>query len=133
MQTEGFLQLTKITDKTLQQLLNDIEGTFQHYKMHRFNIRMQYRFLADLKSNVSSKKAILFMDYSQNYECRTQNEASTAYFGCRQVSLFTAAALIGNDKEQISFAIVNDCLSHDSNQVLKKITNRCKIMTLSLR
>lgn len=115
--SDGFLQLTKNTEKTLQNLLDDIEGTFKHYKLHRFTIQAQYKFLKSLKNDVSDQKAILFMDYSQNYECRTQREASTAYFGRRQVGLFTAAALIGNTLEQISFAIVNDDLSHDSKQV----------------
>jgi hypothetical protein len=117
LKKDGFLQLTKITDKTLGYLLDDISNTFKHYKLHRFLIRSQFQFLTELKTNVTSQRAILFMDYSQNYECRTQREASTAYFGCRQIGLFTAVALVGNEQEQISFAIVNDDLAHESNQV----------------
>jgi hypothetical protein len=115
--SEGFLQLTKITDKNLEDMLKNINDNFEHYKLHKFMVQAQFKFLSDTKAKVSKRKAILMMDYSQNYECRTQREASSAYFGCRQVGLFTAAAIIGDDKEQISFAIVNDNLSHDSSQV----------------
>lgn len=54
---------------------------------------------------------MLLLDYSQNYPVVTQNEVQAAFFGQRQISIFTAMGYI-DQNPPISIIIVNDDISH---------------------
>jgi hypothetical protein len=123
-EVDKFLQLTT-TETTVVSLLEEIDAKFKHYKLHRYLMKVQPKFISDLKQNQPDDNCIIYKDFSQNYEARTQNEVSTAYFGRRQISLFTVAVFIGQ-RQMLSFAIVNDHLAHDSAQVYYDITEILK-------
>lgn len=116
MEKDKFQQLVTFTDQTTIELLMKIQQNFPAYKLHIFNVFSQHAFITQLKLTQPPNSAIIVMDYAQNYECRSQNESQTAYFGRRQASLFTSAAYVGQNKPQC-FAILNDNLTHNAAQV----------------
>lgn len=68
------------------------------------------------------------MDYSENYSTISLDEIQSAYFGKRQISIFTAIAYVGQHPP-ITFQIGNDDIGHAKEQVWlyqKKIISSVK-------
>lgn len=112
--------VNKLVQKVSHALvINDIllvlEEKMQKYKMHYFLIKTQLSIFRHLKENLESDNICLIVDYAENYSC-SQDEISSAYFGRRQISLFTSIAYVGKE-HPISIVIANDCISHNKEQV----------------
>ncbi|CAG9810451.1 unnamed protein product [Chironomus riparius] len=118
-------QQWETVDKVVQKvthalIINDLilllEEKMQKFKMHYFLVKIQLALFRDLKQNLDNNSACLIVDYAENYNCRSQDEISSAYFGRRQISLFTSVVYVGNE-DPISIVIANDCISHNKEQV----------------
>jgi len=111
-----FLQKEVLPEKNLSDVIVEFSNTFNFYQLHRYLIFTQHAAVSNFKKETDETKAVVQMDFSENFTVFSQNEVQAAHFNRRQISLFTAVATI--DKSvNISFAIVNDDLKHSKFQV----------------
>lgn len=113
--SNGFEQ--KITVKTnFIGLISKINSLMPKYKVHKYIARTQSNMLMTIKQSQQPKHATIILDYSENYNCRSQNEIQSAYFARKQISCFTSVAYVG-DEAPVSFLLVNDNISHNKEQI----------------
>ncbi|CAH1712061.1 unnamed protein product [Chironomus riparius] len=113
---DGYLQKCNLPEKNVKDILIDFAASFEKYKIHRYLIITQHHVIDQLKRSNSESSVILHMDYSENFSVTSQDEIQSAFFKRKQISIFTGVALVGTT-DTISFAIVNDDIKHQKEQV----------------
>ncbi|CAG9800519.1 unnamed protein product [Chironomus riparius] len=113
----NFYQKELLRGMVLSDAVEAFAKTFKYYKQHVYLIKAQYRAISTLKKETDHTKAVIQMDYSENFTTFSQKEIQAAHFNRRQISLFTAIATVQNSVN-ISFAIVNNDIRHSKFQVL---------------
>jgi hypothetical protein len=88
-------------------VLNEFQSSFKYYKLHKFTQHTQKKFLNDSIENLKEDEAVLIVDYAEKYSTDYQNSVQSAYFGSRNISIFTARAYVGPSAEY-SFSLVSD-------------------------
>lgn len=106
---------------TLETLANYIVGLAPHFYKHHYideeQMKSYQRCVAAVKSDKS--KAVLQIDFAENYKCVFQDEAGNAHWNQSQVSLFTAA--IWTQDQIQSYSVVTDDLDHSKRTIVPYI------------
>lgn len=112
----NFFQKEQLIERKLSDAIEEFSKTFKYFKLHMHLIQIQNKVVSSLKKETDHTKAVIQMDYSENFSTFSQGEIQSAHFNRRQISIFTASVTI--NKTVMSYAIVNDDLSHSKVQVL---------------
>jgi hypothetical protein len=69
-----------------------------------------------LKTNVSTTKIVVQVDYSENFAIGFQDEVQSAHWSKKQLSFFTAHAWLAKSKSE-SFTFISDDITHNKYTV----------------
>ena len=109
------VQITsKVTvNGTLGELTKEFHDEMKLLKKHVFNIKMQNKAYADVKTNLQSNEAIIHADFSENFACKLAAEVQSFHFGGsrNQVSLHTGIMYTSQEKP-LPFATVSPNREH---------------------
>lgn len=83
---------------------------------HVHTKRIQSMAYEEDKKHSSSSSIVIQTDFAENFNCINQDEIQSAYWGHRQVSLFTCCIWTGEDKPK-SIIIVSDDLNHSKEAI----------------
>lgn len=111
-----FIQKHDLSNKNVADVLIDFSESFLKYKLHKYLVHTQHNAINEMKRTNAETSVILQMDYSENFAVISQDEVQSAFFTRKQISIFTAVALVGQT-DQLSFAIINDDTKHQKEQV----------------
>ncbi|KAH3833674.1 hypothetical protein DPMN_106987 [Dreissena polymorpha] len=91
-------------------LVNDFQQEMDKCCKHLFNIQNQYESIRKLKEKLTKRDLICYIDFSENYSCKYNEEIQSIHFGAsqRQVSLHTGVLYIENAIQ--SFCSLSDNL-----------------------
>lgn len=129
---------TKTTTPTaLVEIYNKLHGSLNDFLTHSGNIFHQYNEISSLKSSLGLNEVLFHIDFSQNYECKFEQEIQSFHFGGSrtQITLHTGVLYL-KDKSGIvtphSFCTFATSLCHDYNGIwahLKPVFNWLKTLT----
>ena len=87
---------------------------FRNLRDHIMRMKCQFQQVDALKRNLGEDQVVTQMDYSENFECRYQDEPSALYYDCHQITLHPMVVYFTEDgmlKHQ-SFIGITDEMSH---------------------
>lgn len=102
----NFFEQMRSPDITINELILKFVTEFTSYKLHYYIQKEQKAILNELKEALSETEAIIVCDFAERFTTRARREIQSAFFGKRQISLFTAMLYMGTKK--YSFIIVSD-------------------------
>ncbi|XP_033122920.1 uncharacterized protein LOC117121731 [Anneissia japonica] len=107
-------------DGTLAELVEHICDILPQFLQHCYVKREQAAACNSQRESVASeyhdvKKALLQVDFSENYTCVSQDEVQSAHWNQRQVSLFTAA--LWHSGSLHSHVVASDNLTHSKDTI----------------
>lgn len=110
---------------SLEEAIQTLEDKMPSILEHVYVKRKQSNFFEDKKANLKSNKAIVQVDFAENYSCRYQDEVQSAHWNQQQVTSFTIAIWTKNGPNVNceSHAIVTDELSHEKKAVAVFMSN----------
>lgn len=114
--------------------VNILQDKIEHFLFHVFVKRQQSSYFEMIKANVTDKKCLIQVDYSENFAIIDQNEIQNAHWSRRQLSLFTAY-LWSNSITQPMVIVSND-ISHNKftvSQCLEHVLKRLQLLVPSLQ
>ena len=114
--SSGHLEKVDYTG-TVNECVNCLQTRIEHFLSHVFVKRQQAEFFRNTKENVSDKRGLLQVDYSENFSIVEQNEIQSAHWSKKQLSVFTAHLWMQSNT--YSMVIVSDDPSHDKWTVSK--------------
>lgn len=117
-------QIVKVVEDGMSdELFNYIEGLVPQFLEHSFVKRKQAQTYKEQRSDAENKpsidKALLQVDFSENYTCVAQNEIQSAHWNQAQVSLFTSS--IWYSGKQHPLVIASDNTTHSKDTVVAYI------------
>ncbi|KAK6182417.1 hypothetical protein SNE40_010116 [Patella caerulea] len=72
----------KVEDEMrIRHLIEEFNDGLERICRHVFNIRHQYSQIRSLKQNLGADKALIHMDFSENYSCQYHQEVQSVHFG----------------------------------------------------
>jgi hypothetical protein len=97
---------------TLTTLVDDLQLDIERLARHQFNINHQFIMLKKLKETCKENELILHVDFSENYQCKYQEEIQSVHFGLskKQISIHTGVAYVHDTT--LPFVTISDNLSH---------------------
>lgn len=121
----------KICQKTVKEkifcLKADILIIFQQnlnkFSMHVRNIIHQYNVLDNIKKNLATREILIHADFSENYNCKYNEEVQSAHFGGSkpQISLHTVVIYYKHPENgnsvPLSICTLSDNLRHDPSAI----------------
>ncbi|CAF2039332.1 unnamed protein product [Rotaria magnacalcarata] len=113
--------------------VNVLSNKIKDFLFHTFVKRQQSQFFEMSKTNVTDKRCLLQVDYSENYSIVEQNEIQSAHCSKKQLSIFTAHFWAQSTTQ--SMVLVSDDISHNKYTVSKcieHIINRLQLLVPSL-
>ncbi|CAF1683341.1 unnamed protein product, partial [Rotaria magnacalcarata] len=113
--------------------VNVLSNKIKDFLFHTFVKRQQSQFFEMSKTNVTDKRCLLQVDYSENYSIVEQNEIQSAHWSKKQLSIFTAHFWAQSTTQ--SMVLVSDDISHNKYTVSKcieHIINRLQLLVPSL-
>ncbi|XP_077869847.1 uncharacterized protein LOC144362389 [Saccoglossus kowalevskii] len=72
---------------TFREFITEMESDLVRYPGHAFRATWQHRQIEACIKSLQNEEVLMMMDYSENYRCRFQNEAQSAYFDQQQVTI----------------------------------------------
>lgn len=121
----------KICSKKVKELINCNKGElFSAFKdsmpkfiSHNFNIMHQYREINHIKKHLSENEILLYIDFSENYNCKYAAEVQSAHFGGSkpQVTLHTVVTYHKCSRTSLtiptSYCTLSHSLRHDPSAI----------------
>lgn len=101
-----------VDNKTsIQTVIDKLNNDLPTFKLHTFvKLVWQSASLNEKKKNCEDSRAVIQIDYAENYALISQDEIQSAHWGHNQVTVFTAR--IWYPKGTKSYAVISDDLSH---------------------
>ncbi|CAF3285377.1 unnamed protein product, partial [Rotaria sp. Silwood2] len=75
---------------TVFECVKVLSTRIKHFLLHVFIKRQQSQYFESAKHNVTDKRCLLQIDYSENYSLVEQNQVQSLYWSTKQLSIFTA-------------------------------------------
>jgi len=92
--------------------IEKLKAEFSRFKAHYFVKKSQALHFQEARASISNSRAVLQVDYAENYSCSVQDEIQQHHFsGGPQISVFTACVWRNGESSQL--ALISDCLQHD--------------------
>lgn len=116
--------------KPFNEALDELHDSTAKFKLHSFVKNVQSNYFQNGKQDLTSGKAIVQIDFAENYALISQDEIQSAHWSHGQVTLFTCC--IWTTDKLHSVVIVSDELSHGKYTVhlfLQKIFEYIKSIT----
>jgi hypothetical protein len=113
---EGYFQKALVEDMTVCKLIDMIMKNIPALKLHKFIETSQQQAFYKKKKEQNDDQATIVVDFAENYLARMQHEIQKAFFGRKQISLFTCVSYVGSESP-ISIVIASDDLQHTKEQV----------------
>ncbi|KAJ8720597.1 hypothetical protein PYW08_006062 [Mythimna loreyi] len=104
-----------VMSKPFNLALDELHDSTAKFKLHSFVKNVQSNYFHNVKQDLTSDKAIVQIDFAENYALISQDEIQSAHWSHGQVTLFTCC-IWTTDKLQ-SVVIVSDELSHSKYTV----------------
>ena len=101
---------------TVQQCVAALATKVSSFLLHTWIKREQGKYFEYLKTNVSTAKIVVQVDYSGNFAIGFQDEIQSAHWSKKQLSLFTAHAWLANSEGE-SFTFISDDITHNKYTV----------------
>ena len=111
-------RMVKVEHKgTIEEALTSLNDQVTKFLLHVFIKRSQSKAFEDCKLEVihDSDRALVQLDFSENYTAEYQDEIQSAHWHQKQISLFTVVIWYGDTAQ--SYVIVSDNLVHDKYAV----------------
>ena len=108
---------------SFQEFFDELLKELEEYPSHHFRALWQQKQLALCVKNLANDEAVMIEDYSENYQCRFQNEVQSAFFDQTQVTLFPIMIYYKCSIEGSSVLVkhsiigISDDPKHDSDAV----------------
>lgn len=112
------MKTVKIVEEgTIQDCVEELKKQLPQFLRHTYTKRVQAQNFADEKISVLSTplKAVVQVDFAENYTTKFQDEIQSAYWSYSQVTLFTVC--VWAQEGPFSLVIVSDYLSRDKYAV----------------
>lgn len=92
----------------MDNLVELVHTLLHKFKRHTFNINQLLLQIVE-KKNMSKEKAVIHIDFSENYTCKYSSEIQAVHFGSshQQAMLHTGVLHIGGEKEPIYLSTVS--------------------------
>ena len=109
--------------------MNELRGQHATIYRHHFNGVWQRAQINDLKENLPEGWGLVFLDFAENFLCKFQEEAQSAYWAYKQVSLFPAVIYYHCTAENCrkivrdEICFITDDKTHDANVAQHCIEN----------
>lgn len=100
-----------VKEGTLDDAINTLEEQIPSFLEHCFIKQRQSDYFQDSKNNVSEKKCLLQVDFSENFTIMQQDEVQSAHWTNDQVSIYTAVAHTITGAH--SYALISNYMQHD--------------------
>ena len=119
-----------VQDVSVTEAFMVLKDQLEAFKLHVFIKLKQTSHFDELKTNVSNKKVLLQVDFSENVSLMSQNEIQSAHWANSQATVFTAHLWAGNNVSR-GYVIVSDFLQHNKLSVhafMRKLFQELKIL-----
>ena len=102
-----------------KQFVHQFKLKLEAYGSHCFFARWQQKQYRENASSLEENEIIAVVDFSENFTCKQQSEAQSAYYSHTQVTIFPAVCFYKGDQGVIrdSVIFVTDDLKHDAGAV----------------
>ena len=103
------------------------------FKIHYEVMRNQYKQTQVLKETLPHNEIVIYMDFVENYSCKTADEIQSAYWNATQVTLHPMFIYFRDDKGNLqhkSYVVFFDTMSHSAGTVLAIIEKLFAIIDL---
>lgn len=106
-------------EQPLQEFLDSVCDAFDSLRHHHFVMKSQAAYLRKLKEELTQNVAIILLDFAENYSFIIQDAIQGHYWDNSQATLHPFAIYYKNGDELKcdSFAVISDCLKHDTTAV----------------
>ena len=85
---KSFVELKRING-TIMSLLEELDLQWPKYISHCYTTTEQFKFIKELKTNISSHEAIVQLDFAENMTLSIQGDIQTNYWSQKQASILT--------------------------------------------
>ncbi|CAF3366547.1 unnamed protein product [Rotaria socialis] len=110
---------------TIMSLLEEFDSQWSKYISHCYTTTEQFKFIKELKANVSSQEAIVQLDFAENMTLSIQRDIQTNYWSQKQSSIITVHIKTKDDSKNL--VIISDASSHDT-----KCVYHCQTLIINL-
>ncbi|CAF1252625.1 unnamed protein product [Rotaria sordida] len=97
--------------ESVEQGIELLSSKVKTFLLHVHIKRQHSKFFEESQTNTSSKKIVIRVDYSENFEIKQQDEVQSAHWSSKSASIFTGHAWCGTNN--YSFALVSNNVRHD--------------------
>lgn len=104
-----------VISKPFNEALDELHDSTGKFKLHSFVKNVQSDYFQNAKQDLTSEKAVVQIDFAENYALISQDEIQSAHWSHAQVTLFTCCIWTTNKLH--SLVIVSDELSHNKYTV----------------
>lgn len=104
-----------VISKPFNEALDELHDSTGKFKLHSFVKNVQSNYFQNAKESLTSEKAVVQIDFAENYALVSQDEIQSAHWSHAQVTLFTCC--IWTTEKLHSLVIVSDELSHNKYTV----------------
>lgn len=104
-----------VISKPFNEALDELHDSTGKFKLHSFVKKVQSDYFQNIKEGLTNEKAVIQIDFAENYALISQDEIQSAHWSHAQVTLFTCC--IWTTDKLHSLVIVSDELSHNKYTV----------------
>jgi len=120
--------IMRVVTKTMKkdEFLEQMDKQTVEFTEHVGRVKRQYEESLKIKKDLAQHEAIVHMDFSENYSCRSVNEIQSAYWNQSAVTLHPVVIYYKDQSNELchkSMVIVSDELGHTASTVLTFIDN----------
>ena len=101
---------------TVSDCFQQLQKVLPNFLKHTYIKRIQAKPFIDLREHVKPNEIVVQIDFSENYECKEQNEIQSAHWAHTRVSVFTGVVWYLHSDNTIKsqlYAFVSDYKQHD--------------------
>lgn len=106
---------------TPQEFSENFLSMLSELKVHHFISKQQAQHLRALKANLSKKEAVAVMDFAENYSFVIQDAPQSYHWVNTQATIHPIVVYCASENNEVppvmSFAVISDCLEHDTAAV----------------
>ena len=128
-----------LTEKEGVVIAAEMKDNIMDIKMHYFCKRRQSNEYKKQIDELKDGEAIIYVEYSENYKNKQQNEIKSAYYGQEQFSLFTVCIYMKENEKVICKSYTLVTLENDhscnasfalNNFLINKVKEEAKITSI---
>jgi len=104
-----------VAEGLVSDAVEKLQGRLPDFMEHVYYMNKQAAQFQQMKANMEKNRAVMQVDFSENYTITYQDEVQSAHWNAQQVSLYTVVAWAA--EEVASYAVISNYMNHDKYAV----------------